>query len=175
MTNFTDRRKAVVTLYPGNYQAELNELMERALEAERNKKAAGPRRAGQKSVTTADDLAEEYDAKLAEAEAAGVEVVLREISNMEWERLLEAHPPRDGDARDLAVGYDRPAFQRALVEAAIGDAAIDVDVMSRAHFIKLANAAAELHGADDSLPKESLASLLKEYREAASKPQPDSA
>jgi hypothetical protein len=174
MSTFADRRKAVVTLYPGNYQAELNDLMERALAAEREGRATGPRRAGAKAKTDADALAQEYDAKLAEAEAASVEIVLREISNMEWEELAEAHPPREDDARDAVAGFNRQAFQRALVEASIGDKAIDLDAMSRAHFMKLANAATELHGADDSLPKESLVSLLKQYRESGSKQQPDS-
>lgn len=174
MTDFTDRRKATVTLYTGNFQAELNELAERALEAAKTAKASGPQRAGQKPKTEVDDLAAEYDAKVAEREASGVEVSLVEVSNMEWEELSEAHPPREDDDLDERAGFNRPAFQRALVEASVVEPKVDLKTMSRANYMKLVNAVTELHGADDAIPFVSLVSQLKQYRESDSRQQPAS-
>lgn len=167
-----ERRTTTVKLYFGNYQAELTDLQERMLAEFRKEEAAGPRRSGTKSKAA--ELAREYDAKLAEGEASGVEVTLHEITNAEWQTLTDAHPPRDGDDRDKRTGWNVKTFPPALLRASLGETDLDLDALSPAHTLKLNDAAWNLHNADDALPKESMVSLLKQYREAASKPQPGS-
>jgi hypothetical protein len=162
-----------VTLYPRNYRAELADLMERML-AEFRKEESGetPRRASTKSKASA--LAREYDAKLAEAEASAIKVELRELSGMEWQELADEHPPRDGHARDARAGFNLSTFPHALMVASVGDTELDVESLGRSHSKTLEDAAWVLHSGDDPLPKDSMVSLLKQYRERGSRPQPDS-
>lgn len=167
-----ERRTATVTLNFGNYKAELADLQERMLAEFRKEEAAGPRRAGSKSKAA--EMAREYDAKLAEGEAAGTTVTLHEISNVEWQELTDAHPPRDGDDRDKRAGWNTKTLPLALLKASLGETDLDLDALSPAHMTKLKDAAWNLHNADDALPKESMVSLLKQYREAASKLERDS-
>lgn len=162
-----------VTLYPRNFHAELADLMERMLlEFRKEESGETPRRAGTKSKANA--LAREYDAKLTEAEAAGVKVDLREISNMEWQELTDEHPPREGNKRDERVGFNLHTFPNALMRASVGETDVDLDNLSRVHGSKLEDAAWDLHNGDDALPKESMVSLLKQYRDNGSRRLPDS-
>lgn len=169
-----ERRKTTVSLYQGNYQHQLAELearAEAALIAEQS--GASPRRAGTKSEAAR--LAVEFDALVTEAEASAVKVDLFEISNTEWQKIADEHPPREGDPIDRQRGVNAKTFPTALLKASVDPAAgIDLDELSRLHFVKLANAAWDLHAGDDALPKYSLVSLVKEAREQGSKQQPDS-
>ena len=181
-----ERRKVTVKLYPGNYESELADLLDRAMAAKRKEDAAkeaegasGPQRAGQKSevpplAAESDRLAMQYDTKAAEAEAAGVEVVINEISNTAWQKLADEHPPREDDERDKFNALNMSTFPAALLKVALDPAAsVDLDELSRVHYVKLERAAWNLHNGADEIPKESLVSLLNQQRDADSKPDSD--
>jgi hypothetical protein len=162
-----------VTLYPRNFQSELADLMERMLtEFRKEESGETPRRAGTKSKANA--LAREYDAKLSEGEAAAIKVDLREISNMEWQELTDDHPPREGNKRDERLGFNLKTFPNALMRASVVSTDLELETLGRVHGSKLEDAAWNLHNGDDALGKESMVSLLKQYREGGSKQQPDS-
>lgn len=179
MSITVERRKAVVTLYQGDYQARLDDLIDRAAAALRDEAAAGPVRAGQKSKAM--QLGREHDALLAEAEAAAVQVTLTEISHAAYQKLADEHPPRtdkDDDGKpahpeDRAHGVNMKSFPGALLRASLADD-LSLDDLSQLHYIKLERAAWNLHAGDDALGKFSLVSRLTELRGSDSKPQPDS-
>ena len=119
-------------------------------------------------------LAKQYDTKAAEAEAAGVEVVINEISNTAWQKLADEHPPREDDERDKFNALNMSTFPAALLKVALDPAAsVDLDELSRVHYVKLERAAWNLHNGADEIPKESLVSLLNQQRDADSKPDSD--
>lgn len=168
------RRKETVTLNQGDYQSRLSELMERTLAAQRDEASgAVPKRAGTKSE--ANRLAREYDELVAEAEANAVKVDVYEISNTDWQKLADEHPPRDGEAGDAVRGLNMKTFPPALLALSLDpDSAIDVGDLSRVHYVKLETAAWNVNVGDDALPKFSLVSLLKQESVGDSKPPNDS-
>lgn len=181
-----ERRRQVVTLFQGNYEAELADLMERAMSALRDEET-GQRRASSRS--TANALAREFDAKTAEAEETAVRVPVWALRYDQMQDIEDEHPARDGDTTDQRFGVNMRTFPKALLEASLVDptttsdlgeiktkgAAIlaDLDVR-KAHYKKLETAAWTVNVGDDNIPKESLTLLLKQAREPDSKPQPDS-
>lgn len=95
------------------------------------------------STTTADDLAEAEDARdrLAveyqtlkdEAETAGLRVTLRGLSDIEWDELIEKHPPRTEEPYakgDAALGFNERKGGRDFVHTAL----VDPEFPSRAKF-----------------------------------------
>lgn len=178
-----ERRRTKVTLYPGNYEAELADLLERAMAAQREEESSGTRRAGTKSKAVA--LAKDYDEKRAEAVSAGVEVTLWAISYLDWGPLADEHPPRDGNADDAKQGVNMDTFPAALLRASLvtpdttnsleelkaaGEIALrELGAISRVHYVKLETAAWNVNVGDDSIPKFSLVSLLKAQRDLDSK------
>lgn len=166
-----ERRKTSVKLYPGNYASKLEALLEQ-LNAAVIAEESAPKRAGTRSKAVA--LAREHDALLAEAEDAAVAVEVHEISNIAWQQLADQHPPVDGNERDQQAGMNMKTFPPALLRASIGDPSLDLDELSRAHFVKLENAAWNLHNGDDALGKFSAVSLLKQARDPDSKLHNDS-
>ncbi len=177
-----ERRRAVVTLYQGNYEAELASLMEKAMAAQRAEESGmTQRRAGTKSQAMA--LAAEYDALLAKAEEDAVKVTVWAISNNEWGPLADEHPPREGDAKDNTFSVNMKTFPPALLRLALvepgtnrdGEQILaDLGDISRIHFLKLETAAWNVNVGDDALPKFSLVSLLQQAKDPDSKQQPDS-
>lgn len=174
MSTKIERRHVSVPLYVGNYQNELNTLLEEAMAAQRDEESGvSPQRQGTRSKAIA--LARKYDALLAEANEAAINVEIHEISNTEWQQLADEHPPREGDAADKKLGMNAKTFPRALLVASLGKPApIDLDEISPVHYTKLERAAWKLHNGDDALPLFSLVSLLKQARDPDSKQPNDS-
>jgi hypothetical protein len=183
-----ERRRKVVTLHHGNYEAELAELMDKAMAALRDEESgAAQRRHGTKSSANAYAL--QYDEKRKEADETATLVTVWAIGWEDMDTLQDEHLPREGEAEDKAKGVNMKTFPRALLEASMVDpddatdladrktkgrealAALD---LSRLHYKRLENAAWNVNVGDDALPKASLVSLLNQARDNASKPQPDS-
>jgi hypothetical protein len=87
-----ERRRAVVELYQGHYEAEIQRLMNEAMAAARMEEIGGTRRMSTKSKANA--LAAEHDKLVEEAEESSVKVTLWALSYREWDELKVDHPPR---------------------------------------------------------------------------------
>lgn len=94
-------------------------------------------------TTTADDLADaeearvhlaaEFQALKDEAEAAGLRVTLRGLSDIEWDDLTETHPPRTEEPYakgDAALGFNERKGMREFVHTAL----VDPEFTSRSKF-----------------------------------------
>lgn len=185
-----ERRRTVITLYQGDVEAQLTDLLDRAMAAERAE-ALTVRRLASKSEAM--ELARQHDELLASAEESAVKVTLWAITNTQWSMLANEHPPREDDAEDKRRGVNMETFPAALLlvslvdpdtarEAenldallALGQAEMDeIGEVSRVQYVKLERGAWNVNVGDDALPKYSLVSLLREQRDPDSKPQPDS-
>lgn len=182
-----------VVLPQGDHDAALATLR-REIAAEQAAEDATGGRFSSKSKAAAKAVA--FDKLAAKAEAEAVTVRVYALSYDEFDPLEDLHPPRDGDAVDKRVGYDRKTFPHAVLKASLvdpeavegdtpegrfrdllakGDAAFaDLGRLSRLHYARLENEAWDVNVGDDSLPKFSAVSLLKAARGPDSKPQPDS-
>lgn len=185
-----ERRRTVVTLYQGDLEAQLADLLDKAMAAERAE-ALTVRRMAQKSEAM--ELARQHDELLATAEEAAVKVTIWAITNTQWSLLANEHPPREDDAEDKRRGVNMETFPEALLHASLvspedsgglglealltkgADALAAIGDISRVQYVKLERAAWNVNVGDDALPKYSLVSLLREQRDPDSKPQPDSA
>lgn len=70
------------------------------------------------------EIAERYEALKAEANEAGLRVVLRGLRDDEWDDLVEAHPPRTEGPRaesDASAMFNERTGTRALVAIGIVD------------------------------------------------------
>lgn len=182
-----ERRRATVTLHPGNYESELAALLDKAMAAQRAEETGAGRRMGTRSEAI--ELAKQYDALLAEAEASGVEVTVWAISYTEWGPLADEHPPREDNPDDKVRGVNMKTFPHALLMVSLvppgtasdfeslklkGEGALGaLGEISRVHYAKLETAAWNVNVGDDALPKFSLVSLLKQQRDPDSKPPSD--
>lgn len=166
-----ERRKITVKLYPGNYASRLSALRDDITSALIAEESA-PKRANTRSRAAA--LAREHDKLQTEAEEVALNVEVREISNIAWQRLADEHPPREQELGDQRAGMNIKTFPAALLRAALGDTDLDLDEMSRAHYMKLERAAWDLHNEGGDFPKVSAVSLLKQAKDTDSKPPPDS-
>lgn len=169
------RRTEEVALYPPGFQDWLSQQLtavddaETAAASDRRKRAAATR------------MADELDAQLADPRSIpGVRVfVVGEIPGRDEKRLVDEHPPRKGDARDGAYGYNRDTFQVALIRACLIEPVVDA-----AQFDEWASTApsSELDAVWEAvnrvqygtvqLPKSSVASALQLRRARASTQQP---
>jgi hypothetical protein len=181
------RRYRVVTLPQGDQESELAALRQEILAAQVAEDAAGGR-FGAKS--TANAKAVEFDKLSAKAEKDAIRVTVHALAYDEFGPLQDDHPPRDDDAIDKRVGYNRKTFPHALLKASLvePDAAADYDDLlvkgdeafaelgrpTQVQYARLEAAAWDVNVGDDSLPKFSAVSLLKEAKERGSKQQPDS-
>lgn len=188
MTTKIERRRTVVTLHHGNYQAELADL-EQQYEAAARAEITGARRAGTKSKAAA--LALEHDKLRDEADETATQITLWAIGWDEWTDLTDSHPPRDDNADDTKRGYNLVTFLGALLRASLVDpsdkdatsihdkvamggiALRDLD-LSRLHYVKLETAAWNVNVGDDELGKVSLVSLHKQVSDLGSKQPNDS-
>ena len=69
-----------------------------------------------------DALAAEYEALKAEADAAGLRLVLRGLRDDEWDALVDAHPPRTDEPfaeNDKAFGLNERTSLRPLIFAGL--------------------------------------------------------
>lgn len=167
MPSTIERRHKTVTLYTGNYQSELTDLLDQAMAAKRAEDSSGAKRANTRSLANA--LAKQYDDLLTEAEGSALHVDVYEISHVEYQRIADVHPPRKDHPEDAASGINKKTFLDALLRASVGTE-INIDELSMLHYNRLAAAVWKLHMGDDALPKFSLVSLLKAERDAGSKP-----
>ena len=174
MATKIERRRTTVTLYQGNYEHELAELMEQAMAEQRKEEKSGAKRQGTRSKAIA--LAKKYDDLVAEAETTAVKVTLWAISYNEWGPLADRHPPRDDDLEDKQRGVNMKTFPLDLLYASLAEPGTgDLDEMlaagklalrelgdlSQVQYVKLENGAWNVNVGDDALPKYSLVSLLK--------------
>lgn len=188
MTKIQPRRN-VVTLYQGNYEQELQDLLEDTEKAQRLETLSGSKRAGTKSAAIA--LAKKYDDHLAKAEDDCVKVDVWALPYTQWGPLADQFPPRDDEADDKQRGVNMKTFPKALLCASLvapgevdgsdpehiealqakGRAALnELGALSQLQYVKLERAAWNVNVGDDSLPKFSLVSLLKQQRDPDSKP-----
>lgn len=181
------RRSRVVTLPQGDDAAALKALREEIVAAHAAEGASGSR-LGSKSAVVA--KAREFDKRKAKAEAAAAKVTVYEIAYSDYGPLQELHPPREDDAIDKRVGYNRKTFPQALLKVSLvepdtakdlddliakGDAAFaELGGLSQMHYTKLMNEAWDVHTGDDSIPFYSAESLVKQLRDPDSAEQPDS-
>lgn len=172
-----ERRRITVTLYPGNFEAEIADLERRALAAAVAETSA-VKRAGTRSESMR--LAKERDDRLAEASTSAVDVTVWAISYLEWGPLADEHPPRDDDPGDKRHGVNLKTFPLALLKVSLvtpgeaksfddlkarGESALTgLGEISRVQYAKLETGAWEVNVGDDALPKYSLVSLLKQQR-----------
>jgi len=114
-------------IYLGDASIRLSELHQKISRAERADEAptAGPRRVGQSSDLTKDR--EEFAALAAEADEAGDFIVIRPLSDSEWDDILDEHPPRTEEphaSTDEALGFNARTGRRALIFAALVEPAL---------------------------------------------------
>lgn len=62
-------------------------------------------------------IAERAAAVKEQMAAATIVFRLRAMDRNDWDDLLKAHPPREGDAEDKENGYDTSTFPNALIKA----------------------------------------------------------
>lgn len=181
------RRFRVVTLPQGDQESKLAELRQEIVAAQAAEESGGGRFAN-KSVANA--KAVEFDKLNAKAEKDAVRVTVYALAYDEFGPLQDLHPPRDDDATDKRVGYNRKTFPHALLKASLvePDVATDFEDLlvkgdeafaelgrpTQVQYGRLEAAAWDVNVGDDSLPSYSAVSLLKEAKERGSKQQSES-
>lgn len=110
------RRRASLTLYPGDYPLRLTELTEQIADAEDRERAAkadadpGGKSGGKRLTDKAESLrlAEQYRALCKEAEEGSVTLVVEALPRRKWRDLKDEHPPRHvkGPDDELEVHRD---------------------------------------------------------------------
>lgn len=105
-------------LLTGDYAGRLDALYDAVMQAKEDAEGGGGgRRLNEDPVS---ELSEEYVALKAEAEAAGIRVVLRDLTRPEWRKLKEQHPPRvagdeENQKTDRFAGFDVESGEDDLV------------------------------------------------------------
>lgn len=151
-----------VTIYHGDDQARIADLVQRigeAKEREGRDENGKSRRAG--AVPDSVRLTAEHDALVVEAKERAVPVTLQALGRKQWRSLVAAHPPREGNDEDKAVGVDESAFPDALVPASIVEPKFDIpadrdaflDSLSDAQFGQLYSVAFYLNRSFGEAPK----------------------
>lgn len=115
-------RTQSVTLYQGD---DLARIAEYDAEIERLEADKTPR-----LLHEPDLLAEkkaERDAFVNDAKQRAVVVELRHVGRKKWRELVDAHPPREGNENDAAVGVNEFELMEALVPASIHKPEFDSD------------------------------------------------
>lgn len=116
-----ERRRRVVSLHHGHYEAELTALLDKMMAAQRAEAAEefgqpsdAPLRAGQKKSAPKPkesiELARQYDALLTEAEESAEKITVWAIGYDEWDHLADLHPPREDVAEDKEAGVTAKTF-----------------------------------------------------------------
>ncbi len=118
-----ERRRRIVPLHQGNYEAELVDLMNQAMaarraevaeEAEAAEAAGPPLRAGQRAASKRPkkslQIALQHDELLTESEQTAVKVPVWAIGHDEWSQLADDHPPREDIPEDKEAGVAAKTF-----------------------------------------------------------------
>lgn len=115
-------RTTVVTIYQGDDQERIDDLTRRIEAAEREL----DRRKRNNTATTLDEslenpneLREELQAVMDEAEPRAIKVRLRALARKRWHALVEQHKPRENHEGDAAVGVNEETFAEPLVQECI--------------------------------------------------------
>jgi hypothetical protein len=187
------RRYRVVTIPLAEDDAKLAELRAEVV-AQQGIEDAVAGRFSTKSKAAAKAL--EYDKFKAQAEKNALKITVYALAYDEFGPFQDRHAPRDEDDVDKRVGYNRETFPHALLKACLvepdtaegetledrlddlvakGDREFaELGRPSPMQYKRLEEAAWEVNVGDDSLPKFSAVSLLKEAKERGSKQQHDS-
>lgn len=125
-------RTSTILLITGDYAERLDALIDEVREAERASDSGVRRLADGAQLL---ELRAAYDELRAEAEAAGVKVVLQAIGRREWRRLREKYPPRTEGPEDVVktdrlAGVNIEAIEDDLVYESLVEPSFD----SRAQF-----------------------------------------
>lgn len=70
------------------------------------------------------ELSEDYERLKAEADEAGLRVVVRALTDDEWYEIVDAHPPRTEEPHadgDKALGFNERTGMRSLILAGLVD------------------------------------------------------
>lgn len=156
-----------VPIYQGDDLATLKELRRRAEVAVR-REAMALARLGDKGSTDLAEIQAEHDTFAAEAAERAVMVTLTALGRRQWRSLVAAHPPRDGNEGDKALGANEDTFGDALVAASIVAPTFDtpadreafLDALTDAQFDRLFFEAYQLNRSEGVDPKASLGSEL---------------
>lgn len=134
-------RTAEVVIFTGDYldriryierkYAAASDAYKKAVEAEENM----PRRVGSVPESAAlkeqvDSLAAEHDEVVAEAEGDAIRVRVTTVRRKKYRELADAHPPREGDKGDAALGVNQLTFREVLVPEAIVEVTEDGETRS---------------------------------------------
>ena len=114
MLNIELETKQVI-VYTGDFRDRIDRLaaqVRAAAESEQN-----PQRGGGKSEAA--QLKAEHNALVEEAKEKALVFTLRALRRDEWQKLVNAHPPRQGNEDDAAVGINEDTFKEALLPASI--------------------------------------------------------
>jgi hypothetical protein len=120
-------------------------------------------------------LAERVTAIRDQMAAASGTFRLRAVPRRKWTALYAEHPPREGDARDAATGFNRETFFEALTRACIVDPEISdaewealADHLSAAQWDALVDAAWQVNQTGVDVPFSLAASRALSTTEPAS-------
>lgn len=160
-----------VYLYSGADQKRLEEFdqqIDAALVEERDAEVDSTRRMSTKRPPRrSKELAAEADTFREEAKSRAVVVKMRGINFKKRGEMLDEHPPRDGNNRDAALGYNGDTFPVALVHGCIVEPEVSFEQVqefaqesSAARFDRLFEAANIVSRTDADLPKSSAVSVL---------------
>lgn len=145
-------RSETVTFLRGDDEAELRRLREEAARTE----ADTPAR--KKAEKAANDFA-------VTAEERGERIVMRSVGRKTWRRLLNEHPPRDGNEGDENIGANADTFGEAIVPVCLASPTFPtdeerdafLDSLSPAQFGRLEVVAFQLNMSVGADPKARLA------------------
>lgn len=122
--------------------------------------------------------------KALEEQMASSTVIVRleALSRRPWRDLIEAHPPREGNAADAAMGCNQETYFDALIGACTVSPEFDTERLEKflnkitpTQFNSLSDAAWSLNRRDVSVPFSRTASLINQGSGGTSKQQSDSA
>lgn len=169
----TPPREKTVTLLPGDYQDRLHALGQEIDHLEAEAKSDKRKRA------KVDELARQLDA-LREVEniEGAVVVTLRAIPEVRKRQIQDDCPPRKGNKRDDAYGFNEDDYFRTLVRECMVTPEVTEEQFDEwytsvapADWRKVRDAAVDLCERELSIPKSSAVSLLRQQRAAESKQQ----
>lgn len=123
-------RTAEVVIYTGDYLDRIRhierkhdaamEAYERAVKAEEKEiRRVGSTPESAALRAEADRLAEDHDRLVEEAEDAAIRVRVTTVRRRKYRELADAHPPREGEKGDAALGVNALTFREALVPEAL--------------------------------------------------------
>lgn len=146
----------------GDLVAQMQELQRQLIEAEQQEKATGSLDGGQARV-----LAEQVEALHEEMLDHSIDVRFRALPRRKWTALVAAHPPREDNDVDRAMGLNQETFFDAAIRACAAEPTFDEadwesldGVLSDAQWNTLANAAWAVNARDVDVPFSQRASRI---------------